>query len=355
MLRLTVALALFWTCILHAVAARQLLQQLSDSPEVDSLDFSTTALYTRTPTMDYGKKIPCQDDDFRCVRKAVEQMQKQFRPLKDACSHNAIFSLLYLRVTETFYEGLKVNCSSKHDSQDSQNRPVASNQQNSNCPWVNAKFMAFYDVYFANLFLSAQSNYLKGRLDLVPEPWLIQFTAADAKNVTGGGNLLIGVNAHVNHDLPFAVEHVLRNYPDMNLDGNPSLDERKTDHNTVNKLLEDVNLPASNELATRFDCTMKPSTPEPGAPTLLIDWREDAWKKGIALATAQTSQERDMVVLDIKTYSSTLARAFLAQLSYDGTGGPGDAGRTLRDAQCASNKNIECYPTCVPQCPYTPK
>lgn len=333
-LSLGVAVLGLLACATQTVTGTRSLQQVSDLLSGDWL--SLPDVYDSSPNSGSPGYLPCQDDQFRCFDTAVKEMQKRFVPLKDACSHNAIFALLYMRVTDKCRMDTKANCGAN---------------QNSQCLWVNAKFLTYYAVTFAKMYLSAQSNYDAKQMDRVPEPWRIAFEAAEKENVTGTGNLLIGVNAHVNHDLPFAVETALRNFPAY--PGNlPLSDGRKTDHDKVNDVLLAVNVPAQNELAARFDSTITASD-VPGTTidntavaSILIAWREDAWQKGTQLYNAATPQARDLIVKAIKDYSTQQALSLRDQYNYDRLGGTGSAGRAKREAECLANKNNNCYPTC---------
>jgi hypothetical protein len=62
-----------------------------------------------------------------------------------------------------------------------------------------------YTVAFANLYREALESYDARSVDRVPKAWRLCFDAA----VSGTGlvlqDMLLGVNAHVNHDLPLAL------------------------------------------------------------------------------------------------------------------------------------------------------
>jgi hypothetical protein len=58
-------------------------------------------------------------------------------------------------------------------------------------------FAKYYtDAYYANR---------DGNRSAVPRSWLTAFDAARDKKATGVGDLLLGMNAHINRDLPFVL------------------------------------------------------------------------------------------------------------------------------------------------------
>jgi hypothetical protein len=65
-----------------------------------------------------------------------------------------------------------------------------------------------YAVAFANLYREALGNYEAGRTTLVPKAWRLCFDAAGRGTGLVLQDMLLGVNAHVNNDLPLALSHV---------------------------------------------------------------------------------------------------------------------------------------------------
>ena len=67
-------------------------------------------------------------------------------------------------------------------------------------PYIN-----HMDAVFAKYYTDAYYNYKDGNRAAVPGAWLKAFDAARDKRMTGTGDLLLGINAHVNRDLPFVL------------------------------------------------------------------------------------------------------------------------------------------------------
>lgn len=62
-----------------------------------------------------------------------------------------------------------------------------------------------YVVTFANAYRQALADHQAERRDRVPGAWLQAFDATGDRGVSAFQHLLLGINAHVNHDLPYAV------------------------------------------------------------------------------------------------------------------------------------------------------
>jgi hypothetical protein len=82
----------------------------------------------------------------------------------------------------------------------------------------------------------------------VPEAWRIAFEAADRGTVTALGDMLLGMNAHISRDLPFALARTGLREPDGH--------SGQADFNRVNGLLGSVTPGLLHEEAERFDPTL---------------------------------------------------------------------------------------------------
>jgi hypothetical protein len=93
-------------------------------------------------------------------------------------------------------------------------------------PWVEE-----WDVVFADLYLDALRAY-RGARDSAPRPWRVAFEADPAlPPIT---HLLLGMNAHINYDLPQALIAVIapEDVADTRL-----MDRRRRDHERVDGIL----------------------------------------------------------------------------------------------------------------------
>ena len=248
----------------------------------------------------------CEAGRASCVRKTIRQMETRFAPLAQACDHDAVFALAYLRTTEGF---LKAS-----ETPGFFNNPTVINHQ---------------AVAFARMYFNAYDDWSAGRLSHVPPAWRVALQASRDRAVSGSGDLLLGMNAHVNRDLPFVLVAT----------GMVGPEARKHDHDAVNVVLNRVVEPLLAEMAARFDPSMAHvSTPYGVGYTallqLLVAWRENAWRQAERLAAAPDAAAREEVAGQIEAYAERQAEAIVAKEAYRPpltTTGP-------RDAYCAASE-----------------
>ncbi|MGE0449894.1 MAG: DUF5995 family protein [Vicinamibacterales bacterium] len=175
--------------------------------------------------------------------------------------------------------------------------------------FVDPEWVHRYAVAFANLYARALEDYEARRLDRVPKAWRLCFDAA----ARGGGlvltDLLLGVNAHVNHDLPYALDGVSIE---------PDRPRRYRDHAGVNEVLASVTERATRRLAELYAPGLTGLDAGAGEIDEMLSLfslqvaRESAWESATALANARTSIERDLAMTLIGTRAAVLARLLLA-------------------------------------------
>jgi Family of unknown function (DUF5995) len=240
----------------------------------------------------------------QCVDKTIREMTRRLDPLASACDHNAIFALTYLRVTEEY-------------------RRTIDTPFFDDTPFVNHE-----DTVFAHYYFAAYDAWADGDVADVPPAWRVAFDAARAHRVSASGNLLLGINAHVQRDLPFVLYSIGLVAPDGS--------SRKPDHDRVDEILNRVEDDVIAEIARRFD----PTIDDANLPTSLDDftvfqalvaWRESAWRNAEALAAAPTPAARDEVAAQIERDAAAEASAIVAATQYP----PLTGGSAARDAYCA--------------------
>ena len=248
----------------------------------------------------------CTDGRVACVRKLIREMERRFEPLAASCSHAAVFSLSYLRTTQTYLQTVETAGF-----------------------YADPAFVNHEDAVFAAAYFDAYDAWAAGRFEDVPAAWQVAFRAAERKQVTGSGDLLLGINAHVNHDLPFVLASIGLVAPDGT--------SRKADHDRINVMLNKVQEPLLAEQARRFDPDMAvPATPYglgyTGLMQTLAAWREWAWRAAEMLVAAPDEAARARVAAVIEQKAELEAQAIVAATSYVPLVRTTDA----RDRFCAS-------------------
>ena len=247
----------------------------------------------------------CRSGKHQCVDKVIREMYRRFNPMASSCDHNAPFALTYLRTTEEY-------------------------QRAALTPgfFEDPYFVNHEDAVFAQYYFDAYDDYKAGRLSEVPESWRIAFAAAAQKKVSTSGDMLLGINAHINRDLPYVLAGIGLVKPDGGT--------RKTDHDKVNEFLNKVADDLYPEMARRFDPTVDDSE----LPTELDDMatfqafpamRENAWRNAEALVNAPTPAARALVEAKIEADATATAHGIVNATAYS----PLSGGTAARDAYCA--------------------
>jgi hypothetical protein len=256
---------------------------------------------------------PSSDNDCTagrpsCLKQTLKELAKIHDLNGQSCSHNAIFSLAYLRMTQ-FYRYTR-------DLPDYyQDVPFANHQ----------------DAVFARYYTDAFWNWRNGNRSAVPQAWLYAFDAARNKTVTGNGDLLLGMSAHINRDLPFVIASVGTVAPDGS--------SRKVDYDKVEEWLNQATAPMLAEAAQRYDPTLDDSGDPWGLSyTALFQmvslWRENAWRNAEMLLAAPTPAARQLVADKIEADANNVARGLLLTQAYT----PPLSSTTSRDTYCATHK-----------------
>ena len=154
--------------------------------------------YQRAATPDL-----CWNGSIRCVDAMIAEMYQRFNPLAASCHHNAVFSLLYLRVTEK-YKSVSITPGFFQ-------YPATVNKE---------------DTDFARLYIRAYDDWRANRPGGVGPVWRLSFAAADATMASGTGDALLGMISHIKRDLPFALWRIAMG--------------SRADHLKINQMLKQV-------------------------------------------------------------------------------------------------------------------
>jgi hypothetical protein len=170
-----------------------------------------------------------------------------------------------------------------------------------------------YAVAFANLYREAQEAYDAGNLQQVPKAWRLCFDAARAGTGLVLSDVLLGVNAHVNHDLPYALNGISIE---------PDRQKRYRDHAAVNAVLGAVTEGATLRLSSLYapglsglDTAAGGLDEMMGAFSLEVA-RESAWESAVSLANARGDLERTRAMTQIGIRAALVARLLLSPVMH---------------------------------------
>ena len=247
----------------------------------------------------------CASGDPRCPEEVILEMYERWRPLSQTCDHRAVFALTYLRTTEEYFRTVT-------------NEPTFFDDP----AWVSHE-----DAIFAEFYFNAADDH-EGAGGEVPEAWRIAFEAARSPDMTGAGDLFLGMSAHINRDLPYTLAAVGLVPPEGGT--------RKTDHDRVNFFLNRIADPLQRELGDRYDPYFALTDAEPspfdemGILQLVRAWRQGAWQNAEQLVNAGSDAEREHASGRIEAYSAAAAHGIVASNTVPGYG-------RVRDEWCAEH------------------
>jgi hypothetical protein len=243
----------------------------------------------------------CRSGSSTCIDGTIRTMRERLAPLAGSCEHDAVFSLAYLRVTEDVRRAMRAGHFRDR-------------------VWLNQ-----VDIVFAHLYFDTMDDWHAGRTSKVPQAWKIALRAEDDRTMTGLGNFLLAMNAHINRDFP----HVLATVGLTAKDGT----SHKRDHNAYNSRLDGLYHPVFAEEAARFDPTFDDldfgQLDELGVGAIMRGWREMVWRHAELLVRATTPQLRQLVEREIDEYAATQAKLIRATFS--------SSDSSARDDWCAAH------------------
>ncbi len=218
------------------------------------------------------------------VADALERVERRCVPLRD---RRGVFATAYLRITRAIDRA--IDAGRFHDPE-----------------WTR-----LYLVAFGNLYREAAIACEQGNPDDAPKAWRMAFDAARDGTGLVIQHLVLGINAHINHDLPIALDRI-------GIGEGQTRAARYADHTMVNRVLEDSTDELKRDVAALY------------APVLQrIDWiagrldddltrfsipraREHAWSFALALRGTRSPPERTLLTRSLDEQAAVLARLILS-------------------------------------------
>jgi Family of unknown function (DUF5995) len=151
--------------------------------------------------------------------------------------------------------------------------------------FIDPDWVERWDVVFADLYLDALAEALAGHRP--PRPWDIAFSAP--ASLPALRHVLLGMNAHINYDLPQALVAVIT---DEEFDDPAVMARREADHQAIDQVLavrvaaEDDELTSISGPGSLLDRLLRPFN-RLGTQRFLREAREKVWANAIALSRAR--------------------------------------------------------------------
>lgn len=166
-----------------------------------------------------------------------------------------------------------------------------------------------YLVAFANLYRAALAAYEAGQRGSVTEAWKVALDTSAAGVALVIQDLMLGINAHINHDLPLALK---------NVGVDPDRELRYRDHIAVNDALRETTETVQDRIAAMYASglgvldRLLGNLDEEFTSFSFDAARGHAWNMGVALVNVQTEPERALLTASISRQAAVVARVILA-------------------------------------------
>jgi hypothetical protein len=227
----------------------------------------------------------CRTPSVKCVRLTVERLRRIETRL--GCDHRAIFATTYRVLTQVALRRLRREPGFLRF-----------------LPYFYLETGLFVDVY-----INTSNAYPRG--ERVSPAWQVAYEAAAAGDRTAAQDMLLGINAHVQNDMPFVIAALgTRTRRGIS---------RKVDHDAVNGTLAQAYQQVVDTVERRYDPSIAVTNPD-GVPVddvagleVVKHWREDVWRNAERLlATREDPAAHAEVVRQIEGNAASWARAIAA-------------------------------------------
>lgn len=208
----------------------------------------------------------CGTDGVKCLRWVEAELATWERLF--GCDHRAVFPTVYRLLTQETRWQMESDPSVFQD-------PAGLGQE---------------AVEFYRLYEQMIRAHLAG--DVIPPAWQLVMDVAQDGDWTGGHDMLMAINAHVQRDMPFAVAKTGLTLPNG--------DSRKADHDNFNAILNRAYPRIVQAIGQRYDPFML-TVADLGVPgnlasmQLVALWREGVWRNAERLTMSDDAVTRETI------------------------------------------------------------
>jgi len=174
--------------------------------------------------------------------------------------------------------------------------------------WVGKLLQRFAEYYF-----TALEAYEKEQR--APIVWQLAFNATRQPQIHVLQNLILGVNAHINYDLVFALADTLMpEWPDLNQEQRLS---RYRDHCHVNEIINHTIDSVQDTVIERYSLSLEVLDKVMGpldewiTSWFIADWREKVWENATLLLQSSDDIEREALRQKVEKHSIGRAHSLL--------------------------------------------
>lgn len=213
-------------------------------------------------------------DPNRCrsIEEVVDRMWERWRRLDRARDWRAVFAKTYLRTTEAIGEATA--------------RPGV---------FENPDWVVEIDCEFAWRYFEAFDRFEEG--GDCPWPWQVAFQSAKSKRTLAIQDVLLGMNAHINYDLPYSLAATV---PPTS--SGADLEAYRRDNQVLNEVLGSAIDMVQRRVASRYDVMLGAidaamcDRDEAFAGSMIRAWRARSWNSFMVLRTSNDPPAVDRLI-----------------------------------------------------------
>ena len=240
-------------------------------------------------------RMACMDGVIRRLKRAADRY---------GCDHRAVFPRVYQLLSEELRRHLA--------------QPGF---------FDDRRYLILEAVMFERFYRAGMRAWETDRA-AVPAAWRVALETWEQGDTLGAQDMLLGINAHVQRDMPYVVAYMGLRFRDGR--------SRKPDHDRVNLVLDRAYEPIVRRVESEFDpatastnSALTPADDELGLE-MTRTWREGVWRNAERLLNASSPAEREQVAQSIELQAEASARSIAASRT------PGYGAQ--RDAYCKSKR-----------------
>jgi hypothetical protein len=263
-----------------ALAAIVILPAAVTRAEVPNVNWTAFLPALPSPVKPQPGSVPnCEHASRDCIRVEIQRL----RSLRDklGCDHRGVFATTYMTLTKQLRDDLRTDAVTIE----------------------HPRYLFYEDALFADVYFRTVRRWEGGKA--VPTAWRVAFQTAATGDANAAQDMLLGINAHVQNDMPFVLAALgLRT---------PGGDSRKPDHDAVNAVLNHAYEPVVEAVGSRYD-SMVTLTNASWSPIddiagleAVRGWREVVWRNAERLVNASSDAERAQIAAQIDSYAGTWA------------------------------------------------
>jgi hypothetical protein len=229
--------------------------------------------------LDLGSGNICDSGTSACMTAVIAEMSQRITSL--GCSHLAPFATMYRQVSAEIRASATAG------------------------RYLDPAYVVHLDSVFSTFYYHALDSWRSGHRNGTPQAWRIAFSAAEGQHVSALGDMLLGMNAHISRDLPYALATVGLRYPDgRNATG---------DVIAVNRDIERATQPMLAQIRARYEPSLQPPRGLPHwvsareLPKIIAAWRLEAIANARDLLSARGAAARVEVETRIDTTATLRA------------------------------------------------